>query len=111
MRGAKRRRIVEEKVAGNTEMRHERLLGVSRLDGRKRGREGEGDTKRKEESKIKKREERGRGGWMKQIGTVEKMKLELTTNGSTQRGRDGSGEREGAGLGGSKHKTRKAKET
>lgn len=48
---------------------------------------------------------------MKQIGTVEKMKLELTTNGSTQRGRDGSGEREGAGLGGSKHKTRKAKET
>ena len=43
------RRIVEEKVAGNKEMRHERLQGVSRLDGRKRGREGE-------ESKIKREE-------------------------------------------------------
>lgn len=43
-------------MAGSTEMRQERLLGVSRLDGRKRGREGEGDTKRKEESKISERE-------------------------------------------------------
>lgn len=43
------------------------------------------------------------------------MKLELTTNGSTQRGRDGSGETEERergerdGLRGSKHSTRKAK--
>lgn len=50
MRGAKRR-IVEGKVAGNKEARHERLLRVSRLDGRKRGNGGRegwiGDTKRK----------------------------------------------------------------
>lgn len=30
-------------MAGNKEMRHERLLGVSRLDGRKQGREGDRD--------------------------------------------------------------------
>lgn len=47
-------------MSGSTEMRQERLLGVGRLDGRKRGREGEGDTKRKEESKIKKKEKSGR---------------------------------------------------
>lgn len=58
MRGAKRSRIVVEKVAETTEMRHERLLGVSRLDGRKRGREGEGDTKRKKSYQKIKREER-----------------------------------------------------
>lgn len=47
-----------EKVAETTEMRHERLLGVSRLDGRKREREGEGDTKRKKGNQKIKREER-----------------------------------------------------
>lgn len=39
-----------------------------------------------------------RGGWMKQIAAAEKMKLELTTNGSGLKEKDGSGgeeEREG----------------
>lgn len=59
MRGAKRR-IAEEKVAGNKEVRHERLLGVSRLDGRKwrGGREGWICGTKREEKIV-------RGRWMK----------------------------------------------
>lgn len=47
---------------------------------------------------------------MKQIGTAEKMKLELTTNGSWLKGREGSGgeeEREGCEGGDWKKKGKK----
>lgn len=38
----KKSKDVDEEVVGNKEMTHERLLEVSRLDGRKRGRKREG---------------------------------------------------------------------
>lgn len=54
-------------MAGNKEIRHERLLGVSRLDGRKQGREGKGDGFgiQREKRNLKKKKRRRRGGWMK----------------------------------------------
>lgn len=91
----------KRKVAGNAEMRHERLLGVSRLDGRRSGEGGQRRGwwgKRRGAPNIKVRGEAAAaatttngGGWMKQIGAAEKMKLELTTNGSRLKERDGSG--------------------
>lgn len=47
MRQAKKKKSkdIEGEVAGNKEMTHERLLEVSRLDGRKRGRKREGGKK------------------------------------------------------------------
>lgn len=87
------------KVAGNAEMRHERLLGVSRLDGRRRERwaeeeGGERGGKGRGDENIKARGEAAAAtaathGRMKQTGAVEKMKLELTTNGCGLKGRDG----------------------
>lgn len=85
-------------MAGNAEMRHERLLEVSRLDGRRSGEGGQGRRKRRRERGGEKKrngeyKSEGRGGdngsgRMKQIGAVEKMKLELTTNGSGLKGRE-----------------------
>lgn len=56
-------------MAGKKETRHERLLGVSRLDGRKRGGEGRGgsegwlcDTERRIKNK-----ERGKERWVDEI--------------------------------------------
>lgn len=62
--------MAEEKVAGNKERRHERLLGVSGLHTSKR-------YVVEEETET---EKRVGGGWMEQKSTGEKIKFELTTN-------------------------------
>lgn len=63
----------------------------------------------KQERRIKNKERREREQWVKQLGTMGKMKLELTTTDRlNERERQVQGESEKEGLGGSKHKTRKA---